>query len=317
MTPELPVHLLWIAAAFGLLWWGAGTLVDSAAHIARNFGVSDYLIGMTVVALGTSAPEIVVTLLAAVQGHANVSVGNVVGSNIFNLFVILGFCGAIWTVPTARAQVYNDVPLLLGVSILLFVFLRDLRLEWFEGAIFLGLFAVYAVWVLWRDDSGAEPSQPVPTGTASWKDAAGLPLGIAAVLGGSYLLVVNGVALAEKAGVSEWTIGVTVVAAGTSIPELATSFAAGRRGQLGLLTGNLIGSDIVNLLGVLGLAALLNPLAVAPAALNGVLMMGVALAVLFVMMRSGWRLSRTEGLILLAIALVRWGLDLSQRAGGS
>ena len=115
----LPQQLVGIAAAFGLLWWGADRLVDSAARIARHFGVSDYLIGMTIVALGTSAPEMVVTLLAAAQDHANVSIGNVVGSNIFNLFLTLGVCGAVWTVPTARTQVYNDVPLLFGASAVL------------------------------------------------------------------------------------------------------------------------------------------------------------------------------------------------------
>lgn len=320
MMPELLMQLLGIAVSFGLLWWGADALVDSAARIARHFGVSDYLIGMTIVAIGTSAPEMVVTLLAAVQDHAHVSVGNVVGSNIFNLFLILGLCGAIWTVPTARAQVYNDVPLLFCASSLLLIFLwwdSAQTLSKFQGAVFLALFALYAAWVLWRKDSGAEPDQRVPAGTASWKDATGLPLGIAAVVGGSYLLVVNGVALAQSAGVSEWVIGVTVVAAGTSIPELATSVAAGRRGHLGLLIGNLIGSDIVNLLGVLGLAALLNPLAVGREALNGVGTMIFALAVLFVMMRTGWRLSRTEGWILVAIALARWSFDFSQGAGGS
>lgn len=315
--PELLQQLLAIIAAFAVLWWGADALVGSAARIARQLGVSDYLIGMTIVAVGTSAPEMVVTLVAAFRDHADVSVGNVVGSNIFNLFLVLGVCGAIWGVPTGRAQVYNDVPLLLGASMLLLWFLRDLTLEWTEGATFLGLFAAYTVWVFWREDPDSDPTEEVPAGKASWKDGLTLALGIVAVLGGAYLLVDNAVLVAQAAGLSEWAIGVTVVAAGTSIPELATSLAAGRRGHLGLLAGNLVGSDIVNVLGVLGLAALLNPLHIQLAARTGVFGMLVAMAVLFLLMRSGWRLSRTEGWVLLAIALARWGLDLAQRSGGS
>jgi cation:H+ antiporter len=316
MIPEL-LQLVGAVAALGLLWWGAESLVTAAARISRHYGVSDYLIGMTVVAIGTSAPEMVVTLVAAFQGYPDVSVGNVVGSNIFNLFLILGLCGAIWTVPTARAQVYNDVPLLVGAAALLLFFLRDLALDAGEGVIFLVLFAAYGWWVLRRDDAGADPGEEVPAGEATWHELPRLAVGVAAVLGGSYLLVNCSVALARAVGASEWTIGVTLVAAGTSVPELATSLAAGRRGHLGLLAGNLIGSDIVNVLGVLGLAAALNPLHVDPAARVGVWTMLLAMGLLCVLMRTGWRLTRAEGWVLLAIAVVRWGLDLSQRSGGS
>jgi len=313
----LLLQLLAIVAAFVLLWWGADMLVGSSARIARRFGVSDYLIGMTIVAIGTSAPEMVVTLVAAVEGHGNVSVGNVVGSNVFNLGIILGLCAGIWTVPAARAQVYNDVPLLVGASALLLFFVRDSALSRVEGGILLATFALYAIWVFVRKDDGNDPAEDVPRGASTWKDGPTLAVGIGAVLVGSYLLVGNAVALAKDVGVSQWVIGVTVVAAGTSVPELATSIAAGRRGHLALLAGNLIGSDIVNMLGVLGLAATLNTLEVAEAARWGIGTMLAAMCLLFVLMRTGWRLTRTEGALLVAVALLRWGLDLAQRSGGS
>ncbi len=317
MNSELPVQLLAIATAFALLWWGADVLVGSAARIARRLGVSDYLIGMTIVAIGTSAPEMVVTLVAAFKEHGDVSVGNVVGSNIFNLGLILGLCAGIWTVPAARRQVYNDVPLLVGAAALLVFFVRDLKLDRTEGGALLILFAAYAVWVFVRKDAGSDPSEEVPAGGATWQDGPRLLLGIAAVLGGSYLLVQNAVEVARAAGISEWLIGVTLVAGGTSIPELATSIAAGRRGRLALLAGNLIGSDLVNVLGVLGLAAMLNTLHVAHEARIGIGAMLGAMCLLVVMMRTGWRLTRAEGALLVAIALARWGLDLAQRPGGS
>ena len=317
MNAGLLTQLLAIVAAFALLWWGADMLVGSAAHIARRLGVSDYLIGMTIVAIGTSAPEMVVTLIAALEGYGDVSVGNVVGSNMFNLGLILGLCATIWTVPAARPQVYNDVPLLVGASALLVFFVRDLKLDRAEAGVLLALFAAYSVWVFVRKDPGNDPREDVPAEAATWKDGPALLLGIAAVLGGSYLLVQNAVLVARTAGISEWVIGVTVVAGGTSIPELATSIAAGRRGRLALLAGNLIGSDVVNVLGVLGLAAMLNTLNLAHAARIGVGTMFGAMCLLFIMMRTGWRLTRAEGALLVAIALARWGLDLAQRSGGS
>ena len=317
MTLGLLTQLLALVGALVLLWWGADTLVSSAARIARRFGVSDLLIGMTIVAVGTSAPEMVVTLVAAFEGYHDVSVGNVVGSNVFNLALILGLCAAIWTVPTAPVQTYQDVPFLIAAAALLLWFLSDLTLDAREGAALLVVFAGYAVWIFVRKDAGSDPAEEVPAGTGTWVEGAKLVVGLVAVLGGSYLLVDNSILIARAAGVSEWVIGSTLVAAGTSVPELATSLAAGRRGHLGLLAGNLIGSDLVNVLAVLGLAAVLNPLTVAPEARSGVLMMLGAMGVLLVMMRSGWRLSRVEGALLIAIALLRWGFDLAQRSGGS
>lgn len=147
MTPELPVHLLWIAAAFGLLWWGAGTLVDSAAHIARHFGVSDYLIGMTVVALGTSAPEMVVTLLAAAQDHANVSIGNVVGSNIFNLLLVLGVTTLIGNVPVPAGG-HLDLGIVAVLSLILFLvsMTNNRQIIRTEAAVLLTVYVAYLTW---------------------------------------------------------------------------------------------------------------------------------------------------------------------------
>lgn len=171
----------------------------------------------------------------------------------------------------------------------------------------LGAYLIY----LFRHKPGEiiEPEE-IPGGPPSWSDFPRLLAGLASVIGGAHLLVQSAAHLAGQIGLSEWAIGVTIVAGGTSLPELAVAFAAAKRGRPGLVAGNLIGSDIHNVLGVLGLAAFMHPLKVDPAAVGSVLMMIGMIAVLLVFMRSGWRLSRVEGCLLLAMALLRWSRDV-------
>ncbi|NVM20748.1 MAG: calcium/sodium antiporter [Desulfobacterales bacterium] len=302
------LHVVFIAISTGLLWKGAEWVVDSAVRIARKFHMSDTAIGLTIVAIGTSAPEFAVTVNAAVRGLPNISVSNVVGSNIFNLGFILGGCAAIRTIITTPAVVWRDGLFLLAMSSVLVLFFKDLTLTSQEGLV---LFATLIVYMTCLFLKRAHLEEKDRSDAATWKDIPRLFAGIAAIVGGGHILVWSATSLARSLGISEWVIGVTIVAAGTSAPEFATSLMAAYKGRYGISIGNLIGSDLYNLLGVLGLAGMLRPLHIDAAGMQSFyLLVGVvALVVLF--MRTGFRLSRAEGFVLIGISIVRWIVDFS------
>ncbi len=311
MSSEALISLGLLLVATALLWKGADWTVIAACRVARRFDISDVMIGATVIAFGTSAPEMVVTLIAALNGQPDISVGNVVGSNIFNLGFILGGCALFTAIPTTRSLVRRDTSALLAAAMLLIFLLGDRLLARGEGALMVLLLAAYLLYRTMRGDDVAVVEGEVDIREATARDVFLLALGLACVIGGAHLLVGSASALALRMGLSEWAIGVTIVAAGTSLPELATSIAAVRHGRTGLIAGTLIGSDLFNLLAVLGLAALLHPLEVDRAATPGVVMMTAMVALVLVFMRTGWRLTRLEGLALVALAVVRWSRDLA------
>ena len=290
-----------------LLAKGAEWVVLSSANIARRFGLSDHVIGLTVVALGTSAPEFVVTVMAALQGHAAISIGNVVGSNIFNTGLVLGVCVFLWRVPTSVGLSRRDVPLLfVGTAAALF-FLRDHQLDRLEGLFLFVSLGVYLAYLIRRGrPAGLVTEEEVPREPGNARDLPLLLLGLVCVCGGAQLLVESSVYAGRALGVSEWLIGVTVVAAGTSLPEFATSIAAGRHGHHGIILGSLVGSDLFNLLGVLGVAALIRPLDAGPEALNGLGMMLFAVLVLWLVVVRTAHVARGAGALLVAVAIARW-----------
>jgi cation:H+ antiporter len=291
-----------------LLWKGSDWLVESASRIGRRFNMSDLTIGLTIVAFGTSAPEFAVTISAAITGKADISVGNVVGSNIFNLGFILGGCAVFRALKTKPVVVWRDGSILVGTSLVLTVMLHDHYLSRLEGIIlFTGLLGYIFLLFAQKKDVDAE----VPTGKASWKDVPILLAGLAGVVGGGHLLVESASELARFFGLSEWLIAVTIVAAGTSAPEFATSLMAAAKGRHGMSLGNLVGSDLFNLLGVLGLAGIIRNMNVAEGSLSSVYML-VGMCVLAVFfMRTGWKISRKEGVLLIAVGLARWILDFA------
>ena len=298
-------------AAIGLLWKGADGVVFAAIRVARRLDLSEIVIGATIVALGTSAPEIVVTLIAALNGHHDIAVSNVVGSNIFNLGFILGGCAIFSVIPTGPTLVQRYALTLLACCVLLSVLiLPDLTLSRVEGLSMILILLAFLAYMA-RTDGEVSEVEEIPADKARGLDGLLLLGSLAAVVGGAYLLVSSAVSLAATFGMSEWAIGVSVVAAGTSLPELATSIAAVRRGRTALMAGTLIGSDLFNVLGVLGLAALIHPMTIVPMATPNILMMTVMVAVLLLFMRTGWRLTRIEGALLILIAALRWSRDLA------
>jgi len=288
------------------LWGGAVWVVESASHIAKKFGLSELVIGLTVVAIATSAPEFAVTVYAALTDQSAISVGNVIGSNIFNLGIILGIVALYSTVTTSRTILVRDSLLLFFAGILLLIFFWDLTLTRIEGIILFSTLVIY-IYVLIKKKEPIE--EEIPEGDFNWFDVPKLIIGAALIIGGAHFLVESASSLARMFGISEWIIGITIVAAGTSAPELATSVVATIRGKFGISIGNLIGSDLFNILGVLGVASMLKPLNLVQAEYTSIILLVAAMIILLVMIRTGWKISRIEGAILIGIALFRWWID--------
>lgn len=301
-----------------LLWKGSDWVVSSASNIAHSLGVSDLVIGLTIVAFGTSAPEFAVTISAVIMGKADISVSNVVGSNIFNLGFILGGTASFYAIATSPKVVYRDGFFLIFVTILLsfFLFGRNIlepsinaagMMTRTEGTILLVLFFSYLAILFIKKEDLAED---IEHGKLTWKDGLFLLLGLFCVVYGGHLLVDSSSSIARFFGVSDWVIGVTIVAAGTSSPELATSLMALIKGKSAMAIGNLIGSDLFNLLGVLGLAAVIrHPLFISAEAKSSMYMLIGMVILVVIYMRTGWKVSRSQGLSLVIINLIRWFYD--------
>jgi cation:H+ antiporter len=253
----LIIELLIILISVTGLWVGAIWVVESASTIAKKLGLSELVIGLTVVAIATSAPEFAVTVSAALRGQTSISVGNVVGSNIFNLGFILGLVAIFSGIATNKILIKRDGSLLLFTSLLLLIFFYDLNLSVVEGIILTAILIIYVSVLIIKKEKIEEG---VPAGIFKWYDIPKLIFGVAAIIISANFLVDSATILARNIGVSEWIIGITIVAGGTSVPELATSMVAVYKGRYGISAGNLIGSDLFNMLGVLGVAAILNPL---------------------------------------------------------
>ena len=282
---------------------GAVWLVDAAARVAKHFGISELVIGLTVVAFGTSAPEFGVTILAAIRGMGDISVGNIVGSNIFNLGFILGGTAIIHSLKTSRTIVFRDGFFLLFGGILLSVFLWDLTLSKIEGIVLFTLLVLYLLYLYFNKET-IETEEPTHA-MYRW-DPILLFVGIGLVIVGSHFLVESAVNIARFMGVSDWVIGATIIAAGTSAPEFATSLTAAMKSRYGMSVGNLIGSDIFNLFGVLGVAGMMRNLSVGHDAHINLIILSFMIAVVIIFMRTGWVVSRKEGIILVTIGLLRW-----------
>ncbi|MFN3595907.1 MAG: calcium/sodium antiporter [Rubricoccaceae bacterium] len=312
------IQLFLIAAGLAVLTAGATMLVRGAASLALRVGLTPLVIGLTVVAFGTSAPELLVSVQAALRGAGGIAVGNVVGSNVANLALILGVAALVRPVPTSRSLLRRDVPLMIGASVVLALMLADKALGRAEGALLLAaLFAYigYSVRAGRRETAALALAEDLPPPSGHpLVDGVLLVGGLAALIGGAHLFVESAVALAQALGVSNAVIGLTVVAVGTSLPELATTLVAAVRGESGIAAGNVVGSNLFNVLGILSVAALARPLT-APGIGGADLLVMVAVAVAILpLLASGGRLSRLEGGVLLA-GYAAYMFHLAQNAG--
>lgn len=292
-------------AGLVLLCYGADFLVRGGVQIAKKFKVTPLVIGLTLVAFATSAPELVVSCDAALQGAGDIALGNVIGSNICNIALILGLSALITPLRVNSNLFKLDVPLMLGASVLLAFFLwLSGGLNRLEGAVFFaGIIAYVAYSVHAARKSGEEVTEIEGDGKPlSIAFSIGLVLlGLAMLVGGAKLLVGSAVWLAQLLGVTQAVIGLTIVAVGTSLPELATSVVAALKGERDIAIGNVVGSNIFNILAILGAAPIVKPLKAANISPTDLAVMLFCAAVLYPIMKTGLVISRKEGAFLLLV----------------
>ena len=308
------LHFLMFAAGLAALVVGADLLVRGASRLALSFGISPLVVGLTIVAFGTSAPEMAVSTGAVLNGQTGLAMGNVVGSNIFNVLFILGLSALIAPLVVHVQIIRQEVPILMGASLLLLVLGLDGRISLTDGALLFGLLLAYTVFLVVQSRRETQAAQAefeaeIHAPTAGAWDAR-LPVQIALIVAGLALLVLGSdwlvgaaVVFAKALGVSDLVIGLTIVAAGTSMPEVATSVAAALKGERDIAVGNVVGSSTFNILGCLGLAGLAagsEGLVVAPSlmAFDIWVMLAVALACLPIFL-SGREIARWEGAVFL------------------
>lgn len=305
------LDVAWFVAGLALLVIGAEVLVRGASVLARRAGVSSLLIGLTVVALGTSAPELFVGVVAAWEGHTDVALGNVVGSNILNIFVALGATAVIAPFFVQRTTLRQDLPLLAGAGVAVFALASDGALVRWEGALLLMALVAYLAH-LWRRERTPHPTAPLlgpadasrsvrPVVVA--RGALAVVLGAVALVAGARFLVSGGVGIAASLGMPDRVVALTLVAVGTSAPEIVTSLVAAARGQVDLAVGNVVGSNMLNLLLVLGASAVVRVIPVSASSLRVDLLIMVLASFLMLMLlltSSRRRVGRRAGVVLLA-----------------
>lgn len=300
------VNILMIIAGVVLVLWGADRLTDGAVALAERMEIPQIVIGLTIVALGTSAPEFCVSLVSALKGTADLAVGNVVGSNIFNTMLIVGVAAMVAPMTILPSTIKKDVPVALLASVALTVMvLMDGDLSRVDAALlFVGFLAF--MWVTLRGAKGShaiEQEQAAPRGYSVLKSLLLLALGLACLVVGSNIFVDGAANVAQELGVSEAVIGLTIVAGGTSLPELATSVVAARKGNSGIAIGNVLGSNVMNILLILGGAGLISPMVVKGITIVDFTVMTGSMLLLWLFSYTKLTVARWEGAVLTAIFL--------------
>ncbi|MFN2339306.1 MAG: calcium/sodium antiporter [Gammaproteobacteria bacterium] len=305
------IELLVIIIGFALLVWGANRFVTGAAATARNLGVSPLIIGLTIVGFGTSAPEILVSIVAALQGNPGLAVGNALGSNITNVALILGLTAIIAPLQVNSQILRREFPILLTIMLVALLLLWDNHLGFMDGGILVGGMFVLAAGVVWLGlrSQQTEPmigefDTEIPRDLSTGKALLWTLLGLVVLMVSSRMLVWGSVEIAHALGVSDLVIGLTIVAIGTSLPELAASVMSALKGEHDIAIGNVIGSNMFNLLAVLGLPGLIYPAAIDPSVVTRDFPVMIGLTLLLLVLSYGVRghghIKRFEGAFLLA-----------------
>jgi cation:H+ antiporter len=316
-------NFLLIIAGLVLLIWGADRFVHGAAAMARNLGIAPLLIGLTVVAFATSAPEILVSVVAALQHEPGLAFGNAIGSNIVNIGLVLGLTAMIRPIKLESATLRREMPALLAVSLLTVSLFLDTFLSRIDGIVMLTGLVIVMVWLARlglrsaeNDPIAQDFEAEIPTDVSMIMATVWLLVGLGTLLLGAELLVDGAIGIAKYLGVSEVVIGITIVAFGTSLPELAVSLASALKGEYGLAIGNIVGSNIFNLLAVIGVAATIEPSALAPTVLSLHIFVMVAFTLVLFAMTYDYdgkaQLSRLEGFALLVAYIAYSGYVIAQ-----
>ena len=304
------MDILYIIFGLALVLVGAHILTEGSAAVAEKFGVSEFVIGLTIVAVGTSMPEFVVSSAAAVQGSSDMAIGNVVGSNIFNVFLILGLCALVSPLPFTRNNIRFDIPLVFIASMLLLVVASDALLGLgevnligrIEGAL---MFLCYIALIAWSVRSSKQDKQEIAAEPRMkmWVALLAILGGLVALVVGSRLFVNGASSVARSLGVSDALIAITLVACGTSLPELASSLVSVAKGQKGMALGNVLGSNLFNILFILGGCSMITPLTLGDITIIDITMvvMSAVIPFIFAFTLKGRNLNRIEGAAMVAI----------------
>ena len=297
---EIIVQVLLLALGFVMLVKGADWFVDGAASIAAKFGIPQLVIGLTIVAMGTSAPEAAVSISAALSGNAEITVGNVVGSNIINILIILGLSAVITPLAVAKSTVRIEIPFMIIITGIFMLLGIDGVMNWVDGAVLIVLFIAYLsyLFIQARKNKNSEDTQQLKEMTVP-KALLCTAVGIVVIVFGSRFAVDAASHIAKAIGLSERFIGLTIVALGTSLPELFTSVAAARKHNADIAIGNIVGSNIFNILFVVGLSALIIPVPFAKNFMFDTMVALVASVLLLVCCFKNRRLNRAAGIIML------------------
>ncbi len=314
---EILLQIVLLLAGFFMLIKGADVFVDGSAALAQKFKIPGVIIGLTIVAMGTSAPELAVSTSAAISGSNAIAVSNVLGSNTFNLLMVLGICAILSPIAVEDGIMKRDFPFSIIITVLLALFAgsgflfgsqeipSDFTaavggLQRWKGLILLALFVVYLIITICvalknRDEGETIEAMPV------WQALLFIVIGIAAIIIGGQLVVNSAKAIALFCGMTETLVGLTIVAIGTSLPELVTSIVAAKKGQNGMAVGNVVGSNIFNLLLILGVSSSIHPIAVSMESLADIIILVITSIICFIFSKTGKKINRTEGIIMVLI----------------
>lgn len=309
------VSLAVLIVGFVLLVWSADRFVFGASAVARNFGISPMIIGLTIVAMGSSAPEIMVSATASMEGKINTAIGNAIGSNITNITLVLGLTALVKPLLVSSSTLYREMPIVVLMSLIAWYFLSDLYLSFAEGVILMALFFLTIGALAWfsmrttsEDLLGAEYSSEVPENVATTKAMFWLVTGMILLPLSANILVGAAVDIATYFGLSELVIGLTIIAIGTSLPELAASIAGVMKGEDDMALGNIIGSNIFNILAVLAMPGLIAPGIIDENAAGRDIYFMLGVTVLLILTSFSWggprKINRCEGGLLFMIFLL-------------
>jgi cation:H+ antiporter len=296
--------IIFLVLGLVALFIGAEGLIRGSSALALKIGITPLVVGLTVVAFGTSTPELVVSLKAALIGNSSISLGNVVGSNIANIALILGVAALIRPLDVHANVIRREIPIMIGVSILLIILLLDGELSFIDGIIFVFGIIIYNIVnvVMARKEKNAEVEKEFKEGL---KTGLGVPISIIMIVGGLGLMILganyfvnSAIEIAKSIGVSDAIIGLTIVAVGTSLPELITSVVASYKNESDIAIGNVVGSNIFNILGILGITALVIPLSTSGISSVDFIVMILTAIILLPLSKTGFKISRLEGLLL-------------------
>lgn len=311
------ISILLLIVGGALVLFGADRLTDGATALARRFGVTEMVIGLTVVAFGTSLPEFVTSFMSTLKGSSDISIGNIVGSNIFNTLVIVGASALVYPIVIRKSTVTKDIPFSVLASIMLIVVVFDVALDGAamnilartDGLLMLGFFSVFMAYTFFMarnteelstSNESNEPVKQMPY----WKIFLFIILGLAGLVLGGNLFVESACDIALSLGISETVVGLTIVAAGTSLPELATSVVAARKGSSAIAIGNVVGSNIFNIFFVMGMCANIAPMKVGNISYIDLALMLVSMLMLWGFSFSKRKIERWEGALLVIVYLI-------------